>query len=108
MLWDAPYIPQRTLSKAAVRSKLGEVLDIRTVSGRRAASYVSKYLAKDGMNHPAFRRARRFAIHAAEAEREPSDWRFTRHCPAVVAWFAMGVKIDWNSDGWCSLNKGAG
>ncbi len=37
MLWDAPFIPQRKLSKAAVRSKLGEVLDIRRVSGRDAS-----------------------------------------------------------------------
>jgi hypothetical protein len=108
MLWDARYVPQLTLSKAAVRSKLGEILDVRRVRGKHAARYVSKYLAKDGMQHPAFRRSRRFAIRAAEADREPGDWCFTPARPAHVAVEYLGcTEIDWEADGWCSL-KGAG
>jgi hypothetical protein len=106
MLWDALYVPQACLSRAAVRCKLGEILDVRRVSAKRAARYVSKYLAKDGMRHPAFRRARRFAIRAAEADREPDDWCFTMRCPARVAIEELGCTvIDWSADGWCSLNK---
>jgi hypothetical protein len=108
MLWDARYVPQTWLSRAAVRSKLGAVMDVRRVSAKRAARYVSKYLAKDGMQHRAFRHARRFAIRAAEADREPDDWCFTMRCPARVAVDELGCTvIDWEADGWCSLNEGA-
>jgi hypothetical protein len=109
MLWDARYVPQASLSRAAVRSNLGAVIDVRRVSAPRAARYVSKYLAKDGMQHRAFRHARRFAIHAAEAEREHEDWCFTTRCPAQVAVDELGcTEIEWEADGWCSLKKGAG
>jgi hypothetical protein len=106
MLWDAPYVPQARLSRAAERCSLGAVLDVRRVSGQRAARYVSKYLAKDGMQHPAFRHARRYAIRAAEPEREPGDWCYTPRCPALVAVDELGcIEIDWEADGWCSLKK---
>jgi hypothetical protein len=109
MLWDAAYVPQANLSETAARSKLGTVIDVRRVSGKRAAHYVAKYLAKDGMQHPAFRHARRYAIRAAQAEPERGDWRFTMRCPALVAVDELGcTEIDWEADGWCSLNKGAG
>ena len=107
MLWDARFVPQAWLSRAAVRCKLGEILDVRRVSEARAARYVSKYLVKDGMRHWVFRHARRFAIRAAETEREPDDWCFTMRRPARVAVDELGcVEINWEADGWCSLSKG--
>jgi len=74
MLWDALYVPQAALSAAAVRCHLGPVLDVRRVSGARAARYVSKYLVK-GVRHPAFvrGRTRRFAMRVACSPRPPSD-----------------------------------
>jgi hypothetical protein len=106
MLWDARYVPQARLSRAAERSGLGAVVDVRRVSAKGAARYVSKYLTKDGMQHRAFRHARRYAIRAAEPEREPDDWCYTARCPALVAVDELGcMEIDWEADGWCSLNK---
>jgi hypothetical protein len=104
MLWDAPYVPQGALSAAAVRSGLGPVLDVRRVSGRRAARYVAKYLVKSGQ-HPAFTRARcrRFAMHAQRAPREQSDWRYDPRSPALVAVEELGChEIDWMAEGWCA------
>jgi hypothetical protein len=104
MLRDAPYVPQRALSAAAVRSGLGPVLDVRRVSGRRAARYVAKYLVKSGQ-HPAFTRAgcRRFAIRAQRAPRAESDWRFDWRRPALVAVEELGChEIDWAAEGWCA------
>jgi hypothetical protein len=104
MLWDAPYVPQRALSAAAVRCGLGAVLDVRRVSGRRAARYVAKYLVKSGQ-HPAFTRAccRRFAIRARRAPRAKSDWRYDPRSPALVAVEELGChEIDWVAEGWCA------
>jgi hypothetical protein len=104
MLWDAPYVPQRALSAAAVRSGLGPVLDVRRVSGRRAASYVAKYLVKSG-KRPAFVRARcrRFAMRARRAPREESDWCYDPRSPALVAVEELGCyEIDEAAEGWCA------
>jgi hypothetical protein len=109
MLWDAPYVPQRALSAAAVRSGLGPVLDVRRVSGRRAASYVAKYLVKSGQ-HPAFVRARcrRFAMRARLAPRDESDWRYDSRRPALVAVEELGCyEIDWDAEGWCAYEPKA-
>jgi hypothetical protein len=43
------YIPQSTLSGIASRVGLGEVVDIRRVSARNAARYLTKYLTKGSM-----------------------------------------------------------
>ncbi len=103
MVWDAAYVPQARLSRAAVRSGLGSVMDVRRVNGARAARYVSKYLAKDGAQHPAFRHARRFALRAAEPEPEPSEWSYDSRCPAQVAVERLGChEIDWDAEGWCA------
>jgi hypothetical protein len=104
MLWDAPYVPQRALSAAAVRCGLGKVLDVRRVSGRRAARYVAKYLVKSG-KHPAFVRARcrRFAMRARCAPREESDWHYDPRSPALVAVEELGCyEIDEAAEGWCA------
>jgi hypothetical protein len=104
MLWDAPYVPQRVLSTAAVRSGLGPVLDVRRVSGRRAARYVAKYLVKSGQ-HAAFTRVRcrRFAIRAQGAPREQGDWCYDPRRPALVAVEELGCnEIDRVAEGWCA------
>jgi hypothetical protein len=104
MLWDAPFVPQRALSAAAVRSALGPVLDVRRVSGRSAARYVAKYLVKSGQ-HPAFTRAgcRRFAIRAQRAPRAESDWHYDPRRPALVTVEELGCReIDWAAEGWCA------
>jgi hypothetical protein len=104
MLWDAPYVPQWVLGAAAVRSGLGSVLDVRRVSGKRAASYVAKYLVKSGQ-HAAFIRAgcRRFAMRARRAPREESDWRYDSRSPALVAVEELGCyEIDVDAEGWCA------
>jgi len=109
ILWDAPYVPQRALSAAAVRSGLGPVLDVRRVSGRRAARYVAKYLVKSGQ-HPAFTRGRcrRFAMRARRAPREESDWRYDPRSPALVAVEELGCyEIDWMAEGWCAYEPKA-
>jgi hypothetical protein len=108
MLWDAPYVPQKVLSAAAVRSGLGPVLDVRRVSSRRAARYVAKYLVKSGQ-HPAFVRAgcRRFAMRAQRAPRAESDWRYDPRRPALVAVEELGChEIDWDAEGWCAYEPG--
>ena len=104
MLWDASYVPQRALSAAAVRCGLGPVLDVRRVSGRRAARYVAKYLVKSG-RHPAFTRARcrRFAMRAQWTPREQGDWSYDPRRPALVAVEELGCReIDWVAEGWCA------
>jgi hypothetical protein len=101
MLWDAPYVPQAALSAAAVRCHLGPVLDVRRVSGTRAARYVCKYLLKSAQ-HPAFirGRVRRFAIHAARAPRAPSDWRYDSRTPAQVVLTEYGEVIAPDAERW--------
>jgi hypothetical protein len=101
MLWNAPYVPQAALSRAAVRCHLGSVLDVRRVSGIRAALYVGKYLVK-GAQHPAFLRgrARRFAIRAARAPRPPSDWRYDRRSPSQIVLTEYGEEIAPDTDRW--------
>jgi hypothetical protein len=101
MLWDAPYVPQAALSAAAVRCHLGPVLDVRRVSGARAARYVSKYLVK-GARHLAFvrGRARRFAMRAARSPRPPSDWRYDPRSPAQIVLMEYGEEIAPDTEHW--------
>ena len=101
MLWDAPYVPQAVLSAAAARCHLGSVLDVRRVSGARAARYVCKYLVK-GAQHPAFLRGgvRRFAMRAAQAPQTPSDWRYDPRTPAQVVLTEYGEVIDADAERW--------
>ena len=101
MLWDAPYVPQAVLSAAAARSHLGPVLDVRRVSGARAARYVSKYLVK-AAGHPAFvrGRARRFAMRAARSPRPPSNWRYDPRTPAQIVLTEYGEVIAPDADRW--------
>jgi len=101
MLWDAPYVPQGVLSASAARSHLGIVLDVRRVSGERAARYVCKYLVK-GARHPAFvrGRARRFAMRAACSPRPPSDWRYDPRTPAQIVLMEYGEEIAPDTERW--------
>jgi hypothetical protein len=101
MLWDARYVPQAVLSAAAERAHLGPVLDVRRVSGARAARYVSKYLVK-GAQHPAFLRghARRFAMRAERAPRATSDWRYDPRTPAQIVLTEYGEEISCDTDRW--------
>jgi hypothetical protein len=94
-------VPQAALSAAAVRCHLGRVLDIRRVSGSQAARYVSKYLVK-GARHPAFVRghARRFAMRALRAPREPGDWRYDPRPPAHVVLTEYGELIAPDTERW--------
>ena len=43
------FLPQRELSRLSARVGLGEVVDIRRVSARNAARYLTKYLTKGSM-----------------------------------------------------------
>ena len=107
MLWDARYVPQALLSRAAERSRLGSVMDVRRVPAGVAGRYVAKYLSKD-TQHRAFRHARRFAIRAAEPEPAPSEWCYDPRVPALVAVERLNChEIDWDAEGWCAWNPTA-
>lgn len=101
LLWDAPYVPQALLSRAAARCHLGPVMDVRRVSGKGAARYVSKYLVK-GAQHPAFvlGRARRFAMRAARVPRELGDWRYDPRTPAQIVLMEYGEVIAPDTERW--------
>jgi hypothetical protein len=109
MLWDARYVPQRVLSEVAARCHLGHVIDVRRVSAKRSARYVSKYLTKSEFpsvtleRNGAAHRTRRFAVRAPERPKEPSGWHWDPRRPALVAVECLGcTEIDWDAEGWCA------